>query len=678
VGTSPDLQGWLRVVTDSEEASGGKSTMTRKRPWQSLWSRFSEGIGARLLVRVLLFSSAITLILTVLQLYLDYRRDVGIIKDRLAEIERSYIESIGESLWQLDERQLVLQLEGILRLPDIRAVEVREATNRPAPLVVSVGERQSNAALARDIPIMRSVRGAMQPIGSLYVEATLDEVYRALLDKALVILVSQGAKTFLVSLFIVYIFHRLVTRHLTAVAATLRSYDLLRPPPPLRLQRPPQPKPDELDQLVAAFNGVSARLQHAYDDLRAANFQLEEDLRARRRIEGALRESEQRFRDYAETASDWFWETGPDHRFTYLSDRVKDFGVDTAAMIGHRRWDAATDLQDEPTKWRRHFRALEQREPFRDFVYRILLRDGSHGFASSSGQPLFDSSGSFLGYRGVGRDVTATTRAAQALRDAKLEAEAASRAKSDFLANMSHELRTPLNAIIGLSEMIKSEILGPVNHDQYRTYAGDINSSGLHLLGIINEILDLAKVEAGKMDLDLRLLNLTEIAKDVLRILQTQADAMGLTLEVAIAPNLPRVHADEQAFRRILFNLLSNAFKFTPSGGRITVTLQLTQEGDIELSVADTGIGIAPEDIPKLMQPFVQLDNVYKRKTSGSGLGLAIVRSLVEKHGGTIAIDSALEKGTRITVRLPAKLIAGAKTGGAKVGGEPADVIPRS
>ncbi len=179
---------------------------------------------------------------------------------------------------------------------------------------------------------------------------------------------------------------------------------------------------------------------------------------------------------------------------------------------------------------------LEQREPFRDFVYRILLRDGSHGFVSSSGQPLFDSSGSFLGYRGVGRDVTATTRAEQALRDAKLQAEAASRAKSEFLANMSHELRTPLNAIIGFSEMIKSEILGPVDHEQYRTYAGDINSSGLHLLGIINEILDLAKVEAGKMDLDLRLLNLTEIAKDVLRILQTQADAMGLTLEVAIAP----------------------------------------------------------------------------------------------------------------------------------------------
>jgi PAS domain S-box-containing protein len=625
-----------------------------------LWARLTEGIGARLLVRVLLFSSAITLILTALQLYLDYRRDVGIIQDRLAEIERSYLGSIGESLWQLDERQIALQLEGILRLPDIRAVEVREATDRPAPLLVTMGQRQERSRLVRAIPIMHSVRGAMQPIGTFYVEATLVEVYRALFDKAVVILVSQGAKTFLVSLFIVYIFHRLVTRHLTTIAATLRSYDLLRPPPPLRLERALQSTPDELDQLVAAFNGVSARLQHAYDDLRVANRQLEQDIVARRRAEGALRESELRFRDYAETASDWFWETGPDHRFSYVSDRAGDFGIATTSLVGHRRWDAATDLEDEPAKWRRHFRTLERREPFRDFIYRIMLADGSHGFVSTSGKPVFDAGGSFIGYRGVGRDVTTTTRAEQALREAKVQAETASRAKSDFLANMSHELRTPLNAIIGLSEMIKTEMLGPVANEQYRSYAGDINSSGLHLLSIINEILDLAKVEAGKMDLDMRLLNLAELAQDVLRILATQADAMGLTLEVAIAPDLPRVHADEQAIRRILFNLLSNAFKFTPSGGKVSVSLGQLSTGEIKLSIADTGIGIAPENIPKLMQPFVQLDNVYKRRTPGAGLGLAIVRSLVERHGGTVVIDSALEEGTRITVTLPASLVASA------------------
>ena len=645
------------MVTESDQIPGAKTPAARGGWWWLLWLRARSGIGARLLVRVVLFSSAITLVLTLLQLYLDYRRDVGVIEDRLAEIERGYLASIGESLWQLDERQIALQLEGILRLPDIQAVEVREATNRPQPLLVTVGQRRESSRLAREIPILYSVRGAMQPIGSLYVEATLVGIYRELMDKALIILISQGTKTFLVSLFIVYMFHRLVTRHLTAIAATLRSYDLLRPPPPLRLQRVARPTPDELDQLAAAFNGVSARLQSAYDELREANRQLEHDIVARRRIESALRESEHRFRDYAETASDWFWETGPDHRFTYLSDRAIDFGVATASLIGRPRWEAATDLEDEPGKWRRHFRTLERREPFRDFIYRITLKDGSHGFVSTSGKPMFDATGGFLGYRGVGRDMTTASRAEQTLRDAKVQAEMASRAKSDFLANMSHELRTPLNAIIGLSEMIKMEMLGPVTNEQYRTYAGDINSSGLHLLGIINEILDLAKVEAGRMDLDMRPLNLADIARDVLRILRTQAEALGLMVEVSIAPDLPRVHADEQAIRRILFNLLSNAFKFTPNGGRVTVTLQQDPDGAVEISVADTGIGIAAENLPKLMQPFVQLDNVYKRKFQGAGLGLALVRSLVERHSGTVTIDSALDEGTRITIRLPADLV---------------------
>ncbi|HEY3149735.1 MAG TPA: ATP-binding protein [Dongiaceae bacterium] len=638
------------MVTESEELRSAEEPPGRGR---LLWARFGR-IGVRLLVRVVLFSSAITLILTLMQLYFDYRRDVGIIEDRLAEIEHAYLPSIAESLWELDERQIALQLEGILRLPDMRAAEVREATDRPAPLLVTVGQRQERSRLAREIPILHSVAGAIRPIGSLYVEATLVGVYRALLNKALVILVSQGTKTFLVSLFIVYIFYRLVTRHLTSVAAVLRSYDVQHPPPPLRLQRTPPALPDELDQLVAAFNGVSARLQGAYDDLRTANQQLARDIVARRRAEAALREGELRFRDYAETASDWFWETGSDHRFTYLSDRAAEFGVTVPSLIGHRRWESAIDFEFEAAKWRRHFQILEHREPFRDFTYRIRLADGSIGFVSTSGKPVFDAGGAFLGYRGVGRDVTAASRAEQALRDAKVQAEMASRAKSDFLANMSQELRTPLNAIIGLSEMIKSEILGPIVHEQYRTYAGDINASGQHLLGIINEILDLAKVEAGKVELDLRVLDLGEITREGMRLMRTQAEGGGIALEAEIARDLPCVRADEQAIRRILFNLLSNAFKFTPRGGTVIVTLRPAAGDDaVELSVLDTGIGIAADDIPRLMQPFVQVDDVYKRRTQGSGLGLAIVRSLVERHGGSIRIESKEGAGTRITLRLP-------------------------
>jgi two-component system cell cycle sensor histidine kinase PleC len=221
---------------------------------------------------------------------------------------------------------------------------------------------------------------------------------------------------------------------------------------------------------------------------------------------------------------------------------------------------------------------------------------------------------------------------------------------------MSHELRTPLNAIIGLSEMIKTEVLGPVGNAQYRGYAGDINASGQHLLGIINEVLDLAKVEAGKMELDLRAVDLGEVTTDVLRILKAQIESAGLTLESRISPDLPRIHADRQALRRILFNLLSNAIKFTPSGGQIAVDLCQTPTGEVELSVADSGIGIASEHIPKLMRPFVQLGSVYERKFQGTGLGLAMVRSLVEHHGGIVSIESETGSGTRVTIQLPAQL----------------------
>ena len=619
-------------------------------------AKVGRGIGARLLIRVILFSSAVTLVLTTLQLYLDYRRDVSVIDQRLGEIEHSYLASIGEGLWQLNERQLTLQLEGILRLPDISAVEVRESTDRTDPLHVAVGQRQDRSFIARTFPITYAARGADQTLGTLYVEATLTGVYRELVNKAVVILISQGTKTFLVSLFILYILHHLVTRHLASMAGALSSFDPRRGPAALTLQRPKSPTPDELDQVVNAFNSVYARLRDAYDDLRTANQELARDNMARQRAERALRESEHRFRDYAETASDWFWESGPDHRFTYLSDRIADFGVIGTALVGQRRWDAATDLEAAPEKWRLHFQALDWREQFRDFTYQIRMADGSLGYVSTSGKPIFDGAGAFLGYRGVGRNMTATVRAELALLEAKKQAELASKAKSDFLANMSHELRTPLNAIIGLSEMIDGEILGPVGNEHYRSYAGDINTSGRHLLGIINTVLDLAKVEAGKMELHMRNVPLDDIVLEVARIMTPQAEVIGLQLDVVISPELPRVRADVLAIRRILFNLLSNALKFTPSGGTVTVSLQRAAGSEIELSVTDTGIGIAPEHLPKLMQPFVQFDDVYRRKFQGAGLGLALVRSLVEPHGGTVTIASTPGKGTCVTVRLPADL----------------------
>ena len=386
------------LATHANEGNGkSEAGSSPLGPIGTTWSflrRLRSGIGLRLLASVLLFSSVITLLLTLLQLYLDYRRDSARIEQRVSEIGASYLSSLGEGLWNLDARQLELQVEGILHLPAIRFVEVREATDRPDPMVVAAGSHQAYAAVRRDFPLFHSFRGAEQQLGVLTIEATLDEVYRRLLDTAIVILVSQGAKTFFVSFFILFIVHRLVTRHLATIARFLGGYDIRHSPPSLQLERRPPQRADELDQLVGAFNAMSASLQTAY---------------------GELRDSEQRFRDYTETASDWLWATDRGHRFTLFSEHSGPFGYDWRRPIGKRRWDVAADFALEPEKWRAHIAVLDRHEPFRDFVYKVQRMDASLGFVSVSGKPVFDAEGRFSGYRGVASDLTDRIHAEEAL-----------------------------------------------------------------------------------------------------------------------------------------------------------------------------------------------------------------------------------------------------------------------
>ncbi len=386
-------------------------------------TRLFGGVGRRLLLGVLAFSSAVTLVLTVLQLYLDYRRDVGTIEHRLDEIGSSYLEAMGQSLWNLDRNQLHLQLSGILRLPDISSARVYETTDSPNPLTISLGDEQREAGIVREYAIAHQVRGTEQIIGFLRVEATLSGVYRSLLDRAFIILASQGAKTFLVSFFILLIFHRLVTRHLVDMSDFLANFSFREPKKTLTLERSSPEPPDEIDQVVAAFNTLLTKLESAYSQLSEANARLELDNAALGRAETALRESEQRFRDYTETASDWLWETGADHAFTYISDEIRAFGMDRDKLIGAHRWDFAADLLSEPEKWRDLRATLEERKPFRGFVYSLREKDGSLRYTETSGKPLFDDDGLFIGYRGTSRDVTARSVAEARVRELSLAVE---------------------------------------------------------------------------------------------------------------------------------------------------------------------------------------------------------------------------------------------------------------
>jgi signal transduction histidine kinase len=371
-----------------------------------------------------------------------------------------------------------------------------------------------------------------------------------------------------------------------------------------------------------------------------------------KRVEGKLRANEKRFRDFAETASDWFWETGTDHRLSYISHDVSaQPGADS--FMGKTLRDIAVDGQEEPAKWQAHEARLDANEAFRNLVFRIERGEREHRFLSASGIPFFDASGRFAGYRGTARDVTGAVLANRSLIEAKDVAEVASKAKSEFLANMSHELRTPLNAIIGFADFIDQEPLGPLGAPRYLEYVRDIGRSGRHLLDIINDMLDVARIEAGKAALDESEFALADTIDDVVKIMARQAERAEIAVKTQIDPAVPEVRADARAMRQVLLNLVSNAVKFTPPGGTVTVTLAASAGGGIALAVADTGIGIAANDIPKLMQPFSQLDNVYRRKHQGAGLGLTLVRSFCELHGGTVAIQSEVGKGTIVAVTLP-------------------------
>jgi PAS domain S-box-containing protein len=376
---------------------------------------------------------------------------------------------------------------------------------------------------------------------------------------------------------------------------------------------------------------------------------LEREVAVRETTEQRLREREAGYRMIADNVTDIISRTRlADGRRTYVSPAVRHvLGYAPEEVVG-TIIDDLTHPDDMPVV-RRAARQLLAGIERPTLTYRARHKQGHYLWLEATLTLAAEAPGETIS---VARDISARRAIEDELMRAKLRAEQASRAKSDFLANMSHELRTPLNAIMGFSQLIRAELLGPVGHAKYLEYSRDIHDSGEHLLGLINEILDLAKLEAGRVELQEGAIDVPALVESCAHMLGNAASDAGLELAIEVPSHLPRLRGDEKRLKQVLLNLLSNAVKFSERGGRVTLAAWLEPDGFL-FQVRDSGIGIPAELQASVLEPFGQVQSALSRNTEGTGLGLPISVRLVELHGGRLGLSSAPGQGTTVTILLP-------------------------
>jgi len=353
--------------------------------------------------------------------------------------------------------------------------------------------------------------------------------------------------------------------------------------------------------------------------------------------------------------------TDHEGRYVFVNDfYARHIGRPVASIVGLTPV-AVHDSPETRAAVQRDHRIVAGLDPPGSFEERIVLPGGIERVLLTTKALLRDHDGRPSLVVTASLDITDRKLAELALVAAKEEAELASRSKTEFLANMSHELRTPLNAIIGFSQVMADQVLGPLGSDRYAGYARDIGASAQHLLGIISDILDVSKLEAGKAELDEEDIDVAQMLREVLHLVAERARALDLTVDVETAPETPRIRADALKLKQVLLNLITNAIKFSHAGGRVVVRAVRSEDG-VRIAVIDRGIGMDPSEIETAVTRFGQVASTWNRKHAGTGLGLPLAIGLVELHGGNLLIESEKGVGTTVTICLPASRVVNPDT----------------